>query len=428
MSDLKDGTGDLQDGTKDFKKGTQDLVNGVDDLSDGTVKLKDGACTLSGGAKTLAAGSASVNSSITKLKNEGSSQIASGAAQLHSGSEALLAAYSFTDAQHPGMDYLSNALPLGVQQLGSSMSASFNSTAGDIDAIATMVNTVGNKIDSTVTVDVSGVAQLEQKCQTDRTNLGDPSTLSGDKLDTYNYLSGEIEAYDQAIAAMQQSRTNPQNAGATSTLSQCAAGLSQISTTMRTSAKGFENVTQTYSPLNSLYQGTVGVQQYTSQMKTGTTQLNDGLATLSSKTAEFDGYMGQLQAGSESLSNGASVLANGAATLADGTVSLNKGVADLKVGSVSLNDGAGDLSDGVGDLVDGVDKLANGSDDLHDGMVEFNEKGIQKLQKIFGNDVKDVLDRLDAVKDAGSAYTNFSGTADDSTAKVKFIFKTAEIK
>ena len=49
-------------------------------------------------------------------------------------------------------------------------------------------------------------------------------------------------------------------------------------------------------------------------------------------------------------------------------------------------------------------------------------------KKIFGDDVDDVLNRLDVVKDAGSAYTNFSGAADNTDASVKFIYKTAEIK
>ena len=63
-----------------------------------------------------------------------------------------------------------------------------------------------------------------------------------------------------------------------------------------------------------------------------------------------------------------------------------------------------------------------------DGMVEFNDEGIQKLIDLFGDNVTDMLDRLDAIQKTGSSYQSFSGKSDDMKGSVKFILKTGEIK
>ncbi len=66
--------------------------------------------------------------------------------------------------------------------------------------------------------------------------------------------------------------------------------------------------------------------------------------------------------------------------------------------------------------------------ELHDGVIEFNDEGIQKLIDLFGDNVTDMLDRLDAIKKTGAGYQSFSGKRDDMEGSVKFILKTDEIK
>ena len=72
--------------------------------------------------------------------------------------------------------------------------------------------------------------------------------------------------------------------------------------------------------------------------------------------------------------------------------------------------------------------VLDGAEELNDGMIEFNDEGIQKLMDLFGDNVTDMLDRLDAIQKTGASYQTFSGKSDDMHGSVKFILKTGEIK
>ena len=61
-------------------------------------------------------------------------------------------------------------------------------------------------------------------------------------------------------------------------------------------------------------------------------------------------------------------------------------------------------------------------------MEEFDEKAIEKLADAYNGDVKSLLDRIDAVMEAGEEYTTFSKTADGTNGSVKFIIRTDGVK
>lgn len=98
----------------------------------------------------------------------------------------------------------------------------------------------------------------------------------------------------------------------------------------------------------------------------------------------------------------------------------------LIAGGTTLSNGTNELYDGILKLRDGAGELDDGAQDLLDGMQKFDSEGIQKLADVFGNDLPSVIDRLDALVDAGADYTSFtgSGNANDS---VKFVIKTSEV-
>ena len=104
-------------------------------------------------------------------------------------------------------------------------------------------------------------------------------------------------------------------------------------------------------------------------------------------------------------------------------------------GATTLNDGAGELKDGALELKDGVLTLEEGAGDLDagalellNGMFEFDQEGISKLTDLFGDDVQDVVDRLEAVSNAGKAYNTFTKLPENMDGSVKFIIKTDAIK
>ncbi|MBQ7584013.1 MAG: hypothetical protein IJT24_05325 [Lachnospiraceae bacterium] len=157
------------------------------------------------------------------------------------------------------------------------------------------------------------------------------------------------------------------------------------------------------------------------KLTAGAGSLMNGLGTLSDGTSELKDKLYDLRDGMRELSDGG-------VKLYDGTVDLNDGMKDLDEGAGDLNDGMSDLDDGAQELDDGAGELFDGAEELHDGMVEFNDEGIQKLIDLFGDNVTDMLDRLDAIQKTGSSYQSFSGKSDDMKGSVKFILKTGEIK
>ena len=158
-----------------------------------------------------------------------------------------------------------------------------------------------------------------------------------------------------------------------------------------------------------------------SRLTAGAGKLMDGLDTLSDGTDD-------LRRGTEDLRKGMRDLDDGGVKLYDGTVDLNDGAKDLDEGAGDLDEGVLDLDDGAEELDDGVGELLDGAEELNDGMIEFNDEGIQKLMDLFGDNVTDMLDRLDAIQKTGASYQTFSGKSDDMQGSVKFILKTGEIK
>ncbi len=195
--------------------------------------------------------------------------------------------------------------------------------------------------------------------------------------------------------------------------------------------------------------GTAAAVEGTKTLETGAASLNEGIFALKDGTAELKEGTGMLKAGAGKLDAGAAALQEGAGKLDDGAGKLNDGVNGLQEGAGKLDEGAGELKngtaelddgvnelkdgaieldDGVMELKDGIIKLDDGALELKDGMIRFDEDGIRKLTDLFGDNVGAVIDRMDALKAAGSSYNTFSGLQEGMEGSVKFIYKTDGVK
>ena len=65
---------------------------------------------------------------------------------------------------------------------------------------------------------------------------------------------------------------------------------------------------------------------------------------------------------------------------------------------------------------------------MSDGMVEFNETGIEKIVNSYNGDIKPLVERMQAVINAGADYQTFTQISDGVNGSVKFIYKTAAVK
>lgn len=143
-------------------------------------------------------------------------------------------------------------------------------------------------------------------------------------------------------------------------------------------------------------------------------------------TDSSSGY--SLVSGMEALSQGTQTMNDSMPALTDGISQLTNGAAQLVANNSALVNGASKLSSATSQVEDGVKKLDDGSKELMDGMIQFDEEGIQKLTEAYDGDVKELLNRLKAVVNAGEDYQTFTKVADGVKGSVKFIFRTDAVK
>ncbi len=151
-----------------------------------------------------------------------------------------------------------------------------------------------------------------------------------------------------------------------------------------------------------------------STLHKGASDLSDGLNTLDGGIGQLKEKAGSLSTGADQLKSGTDQLATGASTL----VSNNQ----------KLNDGAGTLSDGTDAIIDGVGELSDGAHQLADGITEFSEDGIDEIINSYNGDIEPLIDRIQAVLDAGADYQTYTDIADGVNGSVKFIIKTDAVK
>ena len=196
-------------------------------------------------------------------------------------------------------------------------------------------------------------------------------------------------------------------------LGQYGEGVSTLTKGLGTLHEGTSRLSGNSKALNS------GV----AQVAEGASQLDNGAKALSKGAAKLKKGTGQLAGSNKKITEGATALAKGAEELSKGVGKLKGGTQELADNSGALNEGAGKLSDGLVELPGGMSRISGGAIELRDGCMKLNEEGVKKLAEVYNSDVKTMDERLKELKDAARSYKTFSGTADPSSSKVKFIYK-----
>ncbi len=178
--------------------------------------------------------------------------------------------------------------------------------------------------------------------------------------------------------------------------------------------------------LGKLFTGANTIAMNMKKLASGVSSLADGNAQLYSGAAALAKGTAQLNTGAGTLSAGISQLASGGSQLRSGAGELSSGIQELADGSVQLKEGTAELAEGGTKLDEGVAELKDGADELKEGMEEFNEEGIEKITDFLEEDVQDMLDRLEKVKDAGENYKLFGDST--TSGNVKFIIETGSIE
>ena len=372
MGEFKNGASDLSNGIKDYTDGAKKLNNGLSTLNASVGTLSEGAETLDASAKTIAAGvkklDQALNTEMSDQEKEAAQKMVS--AQFAENSDTYNYVYN-TAAANFKNTMTSEAT---VGQIQSGISGMGLTSDGVIAALAQYYAENG------FTDVTSGKKYSAEQCR---------ATVPGTNTTYAAYFADSVLKGSLAKGIAGGIATNGADAVGSSVVSACE------SAAQTAAIQGAENAKKTIA----------------SQIET---------------VDKTSGY--SLVSGTSALSKGISTLAAGIPDLVAGVDQLATGAKTLVANNEKLRNGASDLSDGANKISDGVDQLDDGADALYNGVVKFNEEGISKLVDAFNGDAKDLIDRIDAVVQAGENYTTFTGLAKDQAGSVKFIIKTDAVK
>lgn len=482
-SSLKDGAGTLKKGAKDVSTGANTLSNGVKDLSTGANTLSGGASDLSTGADTLSAGATSlsdgantlssgaaslndgVQSIATNMKTlvSGTQSVSDGAAQLNTGvgtligtlnkmgtdlaeTKASIGEISEDTANNAVLQYasLQNALIQGI------VAETKGDTTAANDIYAQVVSQIGGTIGVDSISDVAGASAAIQKISSliSQTSLkvGEGVGMIG-VIDTVSRKLTEPDTQEQITKLQQGAASLAEGAG------KVAQGASQLSTGADAAAAGSAQVAQGAADLatgagtlktgaadlatgagtlkkgaSDLATGATKLKKGAGDLATGAGQVADGATTLHKGASDLSDGLNTLDGGIGQLKEKAGSLSTGAEQLKSGTDQLASGASTLVSNNEKLNDGAGTLSDGTDAIIDGVGELSDGAHKLADGITEFSEDGIDEIINSYNGDIEPLVDRIQAVLDAGADYQTYTDIADGVNGSVKFIIKTDAVK
>lgn len=455
-SSLKDGAGTLKKGAKDvstgantLSKGASDLSTGantlstgVNDLSTGADTLSTGASDLSTGADTLAAGASSLNTGVQTLAkgvkdlntavNGGETTLAGGASAVSAGVDTLVGK----------LGDMAATLQTKKDQINANLQAngtSIENAQATIESLKSAQSNLMNGI-SMYSADATGATaiftQVGQALGGVSINsVNDAMTVAvslSDKIAAIGQAQGAVSAIDEAASQISDPTTQAQLTALQAGAKQVADGAAQASGAISTMAGKMDDLTsgsgQVAQGASDLATGAGTLKKGAGDLATGAGQVADGATTLHKGASDLSDGLNTLDGGIGQLKEKAGSLATGAEQLKSGTDQLASGASTLVSNNEKLNDGAGTLSDGTDAIIDGVGELSDGAHKLADGITEFSEDGIDEIINSYNGDIEPLVDRIQAVLDAGADYQTYTDIADGVNGSVKFIIKTDAVK
>ena len=455
-SSLKDGAGTLKKGAKDvstgantLSKGASDLSTGantlstgVKDLSTGADTLSTGASDLSTGADTLAAGASSLNTGVQTLAkgvkdlntavNGGETTLAGGASAVSAGVDTFVGK----------LGDMATTLQTKKDQINANLQAngtSIENAQATIDSLKSAQSNLMNGISMYSADSTTATAIFTQVGQAlggvSINSVNDAMTVAvslSDKIATIGQAQGAVSAIDEAASQISDPTTQAQLTALQTGAKQVADGAAQASGAISTMAGKMDDLTsgsgQVAQGASDLATGAGTLKKGASDLATGAGQVADGATTLHKGASDLSDGLNTLDGGIGQLKEKAGSLATGAEQLKSGTDQLASGASTLVSNNDKLNDGAGTLSDGTSAIIDGVGELSDGAHKLADGITEFSEEGIDEIINSYNGDIEPLVDRIQAVLDAGADYQTYTDIADGVNGSVKFIIKTDAVK
>ena len=340
MGELEDKFDDYQDGEKSLNKGIKDLVNG------GTT-LKKGVKDYTNGVDTLAKG--------TQSYVNGAKQITDGNQKLYEAVKDMPSSYKeFSDGLQ--------AYTKGVDTLADTKTA--KQLTDGADAVTAGIGTLNENLGK-LESSYDNYKLLAEGLKAQAAQISDPTQKA------------TILAYVQKLEELYQGQKASVGAlvSATNKESTLKSGASQVAAGIKKVMTGAQTLSGNSATLRSADQ-----------------KLTSSIATLTASVKK-------LSEGSKKLSSNDRKLLAGAKKILKASKSVKSGSDKLINGANKLKKGSNKLHKATGKVADGIGKLSDGADDLYEGMDKFDQKGIQKLNNVYEDDIKTLKTRLQKLTD-----------------------------
>ncbi|MBD5541168.1 MAG: hypothetical protein HDR00_08230 [Lachnospiraceae bacterium] len=358
---------ELEDSMEELEDASTKLVDGSGSLRDGTNTLEEGTNDLKSGMNTLDNGISQYTAGVSQL-TDGLNQLKSGSSTLAGGAAQLSEGVNSLVA---GLSGLTGALDANIQAQSQNQAAYQAAVEADKAAVANELTAyTANVANTAANAAANAAAQVVLQ-------------------EVMTAVSQGQQPDQAAIMAAVQSAVASSVPGAVQTVS----------------SEGVQNAISTLATDSGNLGGATGA-----------------LTALSTINTQADlSRLPELVQGAQSVATGAAALDAGIQSALDGANKLNGS-------SQALKDGSSQLVTGTGKLAEGVTELSEGAGELNEGMIQFDEEGISKLTGALDGDVSAVVDRMDAVFDAGENYSTFTKLAEGQEGRVKFIIRTGSVK
>lgn len=390
LEKLVDSSEDLVDGSKKLSNKMGELEDKFDDYQDGEKSLNKGIKDLVNGGTTLKKGVKDYTNDVDTLA-KGTQSYVNGAKQITDGNQKLYEAVKDMPSSYKEFSDGLQAYTKGVDTLADTKTA--KQLTDGADAVTAGIGTLNENLGK-LESSYDNYKLLADGLKAQAAQISDPTQKA------------TILAYVQKLEELYQGQKASVGAlvSATNKESTLKSGASQVAAGIKKVMTGAQTLSGNSATLRSADQKlTSSIATLTASVK----KLSEGSKTLSSNDRKLLAGAKKILKASKSVKSGSDKLINGA----------NK----LKKGSNKLHKATGKVADGIG-------KLSDGADDLYEGMDKFDQKGIQKLNNVYEDDIKTLKTRLEKLTDMSKDYTNFSGISKGMDGKVKFVIETAEVK
>lgn len=412
----------LNDMDLDEVKDLDDLEEKLDDLTDATDKLLDGSDQLADNMHKYDDKMGELKRSIQKYNKDGVKKITKGISTLAKNGSKLVSGVNQYTGGVVTLSKGTKAYVAGADQIAKGNRDLYQAVKG----LPAQIKTFDTGLKTyTAGVDKIGTKENITKLKTGSKAVSDGISQVNQNIKELQKLQ---ETKKQLVQGLKASGAN----------AEMIAQLEQVIDGEGLYISGLDDATSAGSDLKK---GAEAVSSGVGTVMDGLGTLSKSSSTLTKATGELNKQVPELVSGIKSLkeggekltkndkalTSGADKLIKSSKTMKKSAVKLNKGMKTLNKGGSSLKKSTNKLVSGINQLESASGKLSGGADTLYDGVSKFSKEGIQKLNDVYEDDFRTLLDRVKALVDAGRDYNNFSGIGNGMDGDVKFVIETESV-